>query len=122
MKIFNRKKERVESEGDAFDYIEDRVSRYENEQLSPPIKRSYLLARGFWITGAILNVIGVSLMIFATLITLNKNFNVELNLVRVDGGQVTESFDLRRKVMIRNTIEQVRLKQEIKAKKRSTSE
>lgn len=122
MKIFNRKKEKAESEGDAFDYIEDRVSRYENAQLSPPLKRSYLLARGFWIAGAILNVIGVSLMIFSTLITLNKNFNVELNLVRVDGGQVTESFDLRRKVMIRNTLEQVKLKQEIKAKERSKSE
>ncbi len=116
MKIFNRKKDKAESDDDVFDYIEDRVSRYENEQLASPLKRNYLLVRSFWIAGAILNFVGVSLMIFSSLITLNKNFNVELNLVRVDGGQVTESFDVRRKVMIRNTLEQVKLKNEIKAR------
>ena len=108
--------DKAESDDDVFDYIEDRVSRYENEQLASPLKRNYLLVRSFWIAGAILNFVGVSLMIFSSLITLNKNFNVELNLVRVDGGQVTESFDVRRKVMIRNTLEQVKLKNEIKAR------
>ena len=103
-----------EDEFDLFAPIEDRVTRYEESQVLLTPKQQFKEIRFYWALGAILNLVGVGLMLSSTFITLSRNFDVELNLVRVDGGQVTESFDVRRNVMIKNTLDRIRLKSGIK--------
>lgn len=93
--------------------IEDRVSRYVENQYTQTPKSYFKEVRKYWVWGAILNILSLLMMVGSNVITLNKNFNVELNLVRVDGGIVHESHDVRRSVMLKNALERNELKKKI---------
>jgi hypothetical protein len=96
-------------------YLEDSVTRYINSQYTQTPKSYFKEVRAYWFIGGFLNVLSLILMLFGSYLTLDKNFSVELNLVRVDGGVVSESFDVRRSVMLKNALDRENLKKEIKA-------
>jgi hypothetical protein len=96
-------------------YLEDSVTRYINSQYTQTPKSYFKEVRAYWLIGGFLNVLSLILMLFGSYLTLDKNFSVELNLVRVDGGVVSESFDVRRSVMLKNALDRENLKKEIKA-------
>jgi hypothetical protein len=93
-------------------HTDDRVSRYviQQETMSPS---SFIrTTKKFWIWASILNLIAWVFIVLAFMDTLVKNASAPLNLVRIDGVIIEESYDVRRSVLLKNTLERRRLMRE----------
>ncbi len=55
-----------------------------------------------WRAAALLMMISLSFIITAYVSVLNKNLNVEVDFVRIDGVVVQETVDVRREVLLKN--------------------
>ncbi|MEG3764860.1 hypothetical protein [Alteromonas sp. 14N.309.X.WAT.G.H12] len=111
--IWFKKKPPAETESQS-EYIEDLFPRYLEAQFNSTSYQKIRELRRYWRSGAVLNLISLGFMVTSTVICLSRNAEIEINLIRVDGGQVKEVHDLRRKVMIKNTIDRMRIKQNLK--------
>lgn len=89
---------------------DDRVVRYFMNQLTQSPKLYYKKVRAYWLLGIVFNLIGTVFVLMSLYNVLDKNANSTLNLVRVDGVRVQEAFDVRRDVLIRNSQQRARLR------------
>ena len=89
---------------------DDRFVQYLQRELTQSPRQYFRQVRGYWVTGLALNLIGVVYMFLAIANTLETNAESTLNLVRVDGVRVQEAFDVRRNVLMRNSLKRAQLR------------
>lgn len=96
---------------DGLRHVDDRVSRYKDNELTQSPKDYFERVRAYWVIGIFFNIIGFLFMGLSIYSSLDKNANSTLNLVRVDGVRISEDFDVRRSVIMKNTLSRLKLKQ-----------
>jgi hypothetical protein len=94
-------------------HYDDRFTYYQESQRRMSPSRFARSTRLLWIIGAVLNIIATVLMTLAFKTTLDENASSSLNMVRVDGVKVEESFDMRRDVLINNTKNRMSIQNDI---------
>jgi hypothetical protein len=88
---------------------DDRISRYQEQQLTISPRLYFKEVRGYWVAAILLSLTSTVMMASSISITLKKNSESKLNFVRVDGVKVEESFDIRRTVLIENSIQREKI-------------
>ena len=92
--------------------IDDRLMYYFDRELRQSPKRYFREVRLYWIFGLVLNFVGMFYMGMSINNVLTKNANSTLNLVRVDGARVEEAFDIRREILLKNSLQRASVKEE----------
>jgi hypothetical protein len=88
---------------------DDRILRYQERQLTISPKTYFKEVRVYWIVAILLSLVSTTMMTASIYTTLKKNSESKLNFVRVDGLKVEESFDIRRTVLIENSVQREKL-------------
>jgi hypothetical protein len=88
---------------------DDRILRYQEQQLTISPRLYFKEVRLYWFFAILLSLASTAMMASSISITLKKNSESKLNFVRVDGLKVEESFDIRRTVLIENSIQREKI-------------
>lgn len=79
----------------------------EDDAMSP--FRYYERIRGYWLFGIAMNLIATVLIAWAIVVTLTENAKTTVGMSRVDGVHVVESQDVRRDVLLKNSLKRSEL-------------
>lgn len=79
----------------------------EDDAMSP--FRYYERVRGYWLFGIAMNLIATFLIVWAIIVTLTENAKTTVGMSRVDGVNVVESQDVRRDVLLKNSLKRAEL-------------
>lgn len=88
----------------------DRLINYLNNQLRQSPKDYLREVKVYWLLGISFNIIGIVFMLLSIENVLSKNSASTLNLVRVDGARVQEAFDVRREILMKNSLQRIKEK------------
>lgn len=97
---------------DVLKRADDRLVQYFIREATQSPKVYFRKVRLYWLLGAAFNVIASLYFSMSIYEVLDKNSSSTLNLVRVDGVRVQEAFDQRRDVLMKNSIQRAKLKDE----------
>lgn len=88
---------------------DDRLTRYQESQLTMSPKKYLREVRFYWVFAFLFSIVSTIMMASSVAITLKKNAETPLNFVRVDGLRVEETFDVRRDVLMENSIRRAQI-------------
>jgi hypothetical protein len=103
-------------------FFDDRVSFYIDTQSRMSPANYFLKVRWYLVVGVIVNIIATVFIARGILVEFNENTNSELKLIRTDGTEVNEVFDIRREVLVRNSLHQSQLRDDIREDRLKTEE
>jgi hypothetical protein len=103
-------------------FFDDRVCFYMDAQSRMSPANYFLKVRWYLVVGVVVNVAAAIFIARGILFEFNENINSELKLVRLDGTEVNEVFDIRREVLVRNSLHQSQLRNDIREDRLKTEE
>lgn len=92
-------------------FSDDRLKDYEKSMLTQKPLQHFKQIRAYWVAGIVVNVLALIMTLISINNIITENASSPLLLKRIDGVIVEEAFDVRREVMLRNTLKQVESKE-----------
>jgi hypothetical protein len=91
-------------------HFDDRVPLYLTKMLKQKPMDYFKQVRNYWILGIILNIVFLFLISGSIYYVLSKNSSSSLYFTRIDGLHVVEEKDIRRDVLLENSLKRARIK------------
>jgi len=90
--------------------VDDLVFGYTNRENDYSPAKYYSSVKWYWILGIIFSLVSSGFMAVSFLNVISKNEENPMLFKRVDGVEVRESMDIRRDILMKNSLRQVEIK------------